>query len=151
MLDKYKLVISPKLYPFILSVMGNRKRNLPKVKGIGFKKLYKELEKLYIKDYLSDEHPSTYNIEYLDELIRTNNGLFNNTIKELITDNYYAIDLERQFNISDPVDNDSIISGIINRYDNNGLQRLNDKTFADNPIQLVELNNYYPNILKDGE
>lgn len=151
MLSKYKLMISPKLYPFILSVMGNRKRNLPKVKGIGFKKLYKELEKLYLKDYLSDEHPSSYNIEYLDELIRTHNGLFNNTLKELITDNYYAIDLERQFNISDSVDNDAIMSGIINRYDNNGLQRLNDKTFSETPIQLIELNNYYPNILKDGD
>ena len=151
MLDKYKLEISPLLYPFILSVMGNKKRNLPKVKGIGFKKLYRELEKLYIKDYLSDEHPESYNIEYLNDLIRTNNGFYNNQIKELITDNFYAIDIEKQISISNWDNADEILSGLINRYDNNGLKRLNDKTFSDNPINLVELNNYYPSMLKDGE
>lgn len=151
MLDKYKLEISPLLYPFILSVMGNKKRNLPKVKGIGFKKLYRELEKLYIKDYLSDEHPESYNIEYLNDLIRTNNGFYNNQIKELITDNFYAIDIEKQISISNWDNADEILSGLVNRYDNNGLKRLNDKTFSDNPINLVELNNYYPSMLKDGE
>lgn len=150
MLDKYKILINSKLYPFILSVMGNKKRNLMKVKGIGFKKLYKELEKLYINDYLTDENPSSYNIEYLNELIRSSNGFYSTGVKELISDNYYVIDLDRQLNVSDADENESILSGLINRYDNDGLKRLNDKTFADNPLLLVELNNYYPNILKDG-
>jgi len=150
MVDKYKVLINPLLYPFILAVMGNKKRNLEKVKGIGFKKLYKELEKLYINDYLSDEYPSSYNIEYLDDLIRTSNGFYTNDIKEFIARNYHAIEVERQYNVSNSDDNDRIMGDIINRYDNNGLKRLNDKTFSETPINLVELNNYYPNALKDG-
>ena len=147
--DKYKILISPLLYPFILSIMGNKKRNLQKVKGIGFKKVYKELEKLYIKDFLSDENPSSYNIEYLNELIRDNNGFYSTGVRELVVNNYYAIDIERQLNISDWKENDKILSGIVNRYDVDGLKRLNDRTFSDHPINLVELNNYYPDILKD--
>ena len=149
MMDKYKVVISSELYPFILSVMGNKKRNLEKVRGIGFKRLYKELENLYIKDYISEENEYCYNIEYLNDLIRSNNGFYDTGVKELISSNYYAIDLDRQLNIADSNDNDKILSSIINRYDTNGLKRLNDHTFSDNPINLVELNNYYPNPLKD--
>lgn len=151
MLDKYKFLISPMLYPFILSVTGNKKRNLDKLKGIGFKKLYKELEKLYIQDYLSDENPASYNIEYLNDLIKSSNGFYNTGVRELICNNYYAIDLDRQLNISNKDDNDNILSGLIDRYDTSGLKKLNDKTFADYPINLVELNNYYADPLKDGE
>ena len=149
--DKVKLTISPRLYGFILSVMGNKKRNLDKVKGIGFKKLYKELERLYIGDYLSDEYPTCYNIEYLNELIKSTNGFYDIGVRDLITDNFYCIDIEKQINISDWDNNDLILSGLVNRYDNNGLKRLNDKTFSEHPLNLVELNNYYPDLLKDGE
>ena len=149
MLDKYKFLISPMLYPFMLSVTGNKKRNLNKLKGIGFKKLYKGLEKLYIEDYLSDENPASYNIEYLNDLIKSSNGFYDNGVRELICNNYYAIDLDRQLNISNVDDNDKILSDIVDRYDTNGLKKLNDKTFADYPINLVELNNYYHNPLKD--
>ena len=100
---------------------------------------------------MSDENPASYNIEYLNDLIKSSNGFYNTGVRELICNNYYAIDLDRQLNISNKDDNDNILSGLIDRYDTSGLKKLNDKTSADHPINLVELNNYYADPLKDGE
>ena len=41
---------------------------------------------------------------------------------------------------------EEILSGIVNKFDNNGLKRLNDKIFSDYPIYLEDLYNYTENI-----
>ena len=140
--DKYKVEINPKLLPFIHSVLGDKKRSLPKVTGIGFKKLYKAIEKLYLNEYIFDEDPNTLSIEHLAELIKTNNGLYDLDIRDIITHNYFCIDLDRQINIASKPSYDLIMDRVINRFDNNGLKRLNDHTFSDYPLYLIELNNY---------
>ena len=141
--DKFKIDLNPSLYSFILSILGDKKRNLDKVTGIGFKKIYKNLEKLYMDDFINDDDKNTLSIEHLSELIKTNNKIGdNNGIRDIIVYNYFCIDLERQVNIANKQSYDLIIEKIDNRFDNNGLKRLNDRTFSDYPIHLIELNNY---------
>ena len=147
--EKIKIDISPKLITFILSVLGDKKRNMKKVTGVGFKKIYKGLEKLYIKDYIDDSDPNSLSIEHLGELIKTNNGFFDIGIKRTIGNNYFSIDLDKQYNILKPYMIDEILADVINKADGNGLKKLNDKVFSDYPIQLVELNNYYKNFFVD--
>lgn len=140
--EKFKIDINPLLFPFILSILGDKKRNLEKIKGLGFKKIYKSLEKLYEKEFIDDNNPITMNIEHLSELLKTNNGFFDINIKETIGTNYFSIDLDRQLNISSQIHNNEILEDINNRFDSNGLKELNDKVFSDYPIHIVELNNY---------
>lgn len=147
--ENYDLEINPLLLPFILSVLGDKKRSLEKIRGIGFKKLYKGIEKLYYNDFISDEEPSSFNIENLSNFVRDNDGMFKLGVKESIGNNYFSIDLDRQLNVAPKIYNQSILEMIYNKYDNNNLKKLNDKIFSDYPLHLVELNNYSPNILKD--
>ena len=44
----------------------------------------------------------------------------------------------------------NILADAVNKADNNGLKKLNDKVFSDYPMQLVELNNYYKNFFASG-
>lgn len=148
--DKYHVDISPKLLPFILSIIGDKKRSLPKVTGIGFKKIYKSLEKLYDKEFIIDEDPSTMSIEHLAELLKTNNGFYDNGIREIIGNNYFAIDLDRQLNIASDSHNHEILDNVNNKFDTNGLKKLNDKVFSDYPLHLIELNNYSKNKIFEG-
>lgn len=144
--EKYTMEINPLLFPFIYSVLGDKKRSMDKIKGIGFKKLYRSIEKLYDSSFISDEEPSSFNIEHLSSLIKTSNGLCNLQIKEVICSNYYSTDLERQANVVSDAIVEEILSGIVNKFDNNGLKRLNDKIFSDYPIYLEDLYNYTENI-----
>lgn len=140
--DKYKIDISPSLLPFILSTLGDKKRSLEKVTGIGFKKIYKNIEKLYIKEFIYDDDPNSMSIEHLAELLNTNNGFYDNGVRDIITHNYFCIDLDRQVNIASDSSYSLLLEKINNRFDNNGLKRLNDRVFCDYPLHLVELNNY---------
>ena len=145
--DNYNMELSPLLVPFILSVLGDKKRSLDKIRGIGFKKLYKGLEKLYEKEYISDEEPSSFNIENLSNFLKDNNGFFKLGFKEIIGDNYFSIDLDRQMNVASTIYNDTILDMIYNKYDNDSLKRLNDKLFSEHPLHLLELNNYTPRLI----
>ena len=148
--EKVKIDINPKLITFILSVLGDKKRNLKKITGVGFKKIYKGLEKLYLKDFIEDSDPTSLSIEHLGELIKTNNGFYDIDIKRTIGNNYFSIDLDRQNNILHSYMIDEILADAVNKADNNGLKKLNDKVFSDYPMQLVELNNYYKNFFASG-
>lgn len=148
--EKYKVDINPLLLPFMLSVIGDKKRSLEKIRGVGFKKLYKSLEKLYEEDYLDDENPLSFNIEHLSELIKESSFFIDNGVKETISANYMCINLDRQINLVDNYVIEDMLDGLINKFDNNGLKRLNDKIFADYPLNIVELNNYNKNIFKDA-
>jgi len=148
--DKYKVDINPLLLPFMLSVLGDKKRSLEKIRGIGFKKLYKSLEKLYEEDYLDDDNPLCFNLEHLSELIKESSFFIDNGVKETISANYMSINLDRQINLVDTYVAEDMLDGLINKFDNNGLKRINDKIFADYPLNIVELNNYNKNIFKDS-
>ena len=148
--ESFKVDLNPLLLPFIHAVLGDKKRSLPKIRGIGFKKLYKSLEKLYEADFLDDENVLGFNIEHLGELIKESK-FFNDTgVKETIMSNYFAINLDRQLNIVEPYMRVSVLDAAINKFDNNGLKRLNDKVFFDYPLHLVELNNYNKKLMKDA-
>ena len=148
--ESFKVDLNPLLLPFIHAVLGDKKRSLPKIRGIGFKKLYKSLEKLYEADFLDDENVLGFNIEHLGELIKESK-FFNDTgVKETIMSNYFAINLDRQINIVEPYMRVSVLDAAINKFDNNGLKRLNDKVFFDYPLHLVELNNYNKKLMKDA-
>lgn len=140
--------ISPRLIPFMIAVLGNKKRNIEKIKGIGFKKLYKSIENLYLNGYIDDDIPSSLNYESLNELIKDKQGFMPLAIKDKIGYNYMTTDVERQAKLVQGSEVVLIKDMIINKFDNGNIKRLNDKIFNDYPIQLQELRNYDKDLFK---
>lgn len=132
--------LSPLLINFFISVMGDKKRNLEKIKGMGFKKIYKGLVKLYKKGFIDIYVPSTLKIHQLLPLIKTTNGIFDTEYQELIAANYQCIDIERQLKIAHKTSLDVILDNIIDKIDSRSLKELNDKIFDGHPLELEELN-----------
>ena len=146
--ESIKVDISPELLPFMMAVLGNKKRNLEKVNGIGFKKLYRSLENLYLKDYIDDNIPGGVSFERLNELIKDKQGMFPIDIRDKIGTNFYCIDVERQANIVNGSSIALLKELIINKFDNGNIKRLNNRVFSEYPIQLQELRNYDKDLFK---
>lgn len=132
--------LSPLLINFFISVMGDKKRNLDKIKGIGFKKLYKELIKLYKKGFIDIYVPSTLKIHQLLPLIKSRDGIFDTEYQELVASNYQCIDIERQIKIAHKTSLSIILDNIIDKIDTRSLKDLNDRIFDGHPLELEELN-----------
>ena len=151
--EKYKydneFELSPLLLPFIIAVLGDKKRGLDKIRGVGFKKLYKGLCKLYKDGFIDDNEPNSLKIENISSLIRDNGGLFQNDIKETIMRNYQCIDLDRQLNIAHKISLENLTDNLIDKIDNISLKEINDKYFHSYPLQLEELNIYNLNKKKN--
>lgn len=139
--------ISPLLITFILSVLGDKKRNLPSTPGIGFKKLYKSIVKLYDQGFIDDNDPTTLRIVHIADFIKEGSSLLHNDNKELILRNYQCIDIDRQINIAHKISLDSLKDNLVDFIDKDSLRQLNDKYFVSYPLDLEDLNNYVP--LKD--
>ena len=139
--DKY---INSLLITFILSCMGDRKRSIPKVKGLGFKTVYKNLLKLYDAGYLFDENPETFGIQNLisilnqNEFVRKEKEVLGNEIMA----NYRCYDLESQFKAMNKAQKGKITDQIIDRTDVSALMEINDRYFEECPIMLMELVQY---------
>lgn len=134
--------ISPLLIPFIYAVLGDRKRNLYKIKGFGVKKIYKNLVDLYEKGFISDTEPNSLTLESIAQFIKSRNGMVDTDLKERIMQNYFVVDLDRQLNISNDAFNTEIVNQLVNELDNTNLKKINNTVFANHPMQLLELNNY---------
>ena len=142
--DKF---INPVLITFILSCMGDRKRSIPKVKGFGFKTIYKNLVKLYEAGYLFDENEDTFGIQNLLSVLNQNEFVRReeNVLANDIMANYRCIDLESQFRALNKAQKGKIIDQIVDKTDFESLMDINDRYFEECPIMLMELNQYKKN------
>jgi hypothetical protein len=142
--EKY---INPLLITFILSCIGDRKRSIPKIKGYGFKSIYKSLLQLYEAGYLFDENEDTFGIQNLLSVL--NQGDFIRRTKDVLGNeimaNYRCIDLESQFRVMSKTQKEKIMDQIVDRTDSGSLMDINDRYFEECPIMLMELNQYRPN------
>ena len=132
--------LPPYLYSFMLSVIGDKKRSIPKLKGVGFTTIYKNLSKLYraldidVNEFISFEQLASSIKE--DEM-------FPNKNKERVVKNYMTIDIDRQYNIISDTQKINLYEQIVDKYDPEELKKMNDKYFEFSPIHIMELNNYY--------
>ena len=137
-------LISPLLINFMLACIGNRKRGIKGLKGVGWKSIYKELLKLYEIGYILPEEDDTTHIRYLVDIL--SNQPFRKTDKEEMADtiisNYKSIAVDIQYTHMTDVQKLKLKSQIIDKTDPKSLIELNTKFFDDSPIQLLELNQY---------
>lgn len=121
--------IDSRYLPFVISLLGNKKRNIEKIKGIGLSTIIKMINKAVNEQIISSD---AFNINILSNIIKPE-------FRKQLLDNYYCTDIETQYNMLNIKDIYTITSQIIDKFDNVTLKKLNDKYFQFHPIQLLEL------------
>ena len=121
--------ISSNFIPFILSIVGNKYRNIYSVKGLGMKTVFKTIQKALDKKLVSN---NIDNIHLLLNIIKPN-------VRETVLNNYKCIDLNFQYSQLSKKDIYDIMSQVKDKFDNIALKKINDKYFNEYPIMLQEI------------
>ena len=121
--------LAPKIFPFLISIVGSKNRNIYNVKGVGMKTAIKLLQSAVDNKLITNE---ITNIHLLLEVIKPG-------WRDLILTNYYCTDIDSQYNQLKSKDIYDITSQIRDRFDNVSLKKINDKYFTHHPIQLMEI------------
>lgn len=116
-------------YPFILSIIGDKRRNIPKMSRMGLATILKTIDKAISNHTITDK---TFNINLLTNIVRED-------FRPILLNNYYAIDLKNQFNMLGSHDIYFITKQIKDKFDDESLKKINDLYFAEVPIQLIEV------------
>lgn len=119
--------ITPSFIPFILSMIGDRYRNIPKMAGVGLSTVLKT-----IKSGIDQKLITTST---------TNNQMLANIIKECHRDiflsNYNCVDITLQYNRLSESDIHRILYRIEDKFDENALRLINEKYFQMHPLMIV--------------
>lgn len=121
--------VHPSFYPFILSLLGDRFRNISKIKKVGLSTILKTICDAQSKDLIGTHD---VNISLLSTII-------NPTYVHRVDNNFSIIDLETQFRTTVGVRSYDILQQINNKFDNTSLRLINDRYFTEYPIYLIEL------------
>jgi hypothetical protein len=138
--------LNPLLLPIFFAFLGERKRSLPKIKHVGFVRVYTALEKLYDVGYLFDEDPDTLNYtNIIKVLYDESKTLFNGPgIADDLLNSCMACDLDYQLNVVSKAQTDAIMDQLTNKPDMQALYDINEKYFSYYPLMLMELERYAP-------
>jgi hypothetical protein len=140
--DKFEL--NSKLFPFILATIGEKKRTIPGIYGVGYKNIKKALLKLYEVGYIFNEDPETMSFNNLCEVISSSspNIIKNSVFLDDLSRGYRVQDFEYQYRILSKSQKEDILSRLKNKFDYAALTELNDKYFEYYPLMLMELERY---------
>ena len=122
---------------FILSIVGDKRRGIGKIKGCGWKTIYKGLHKLFKELDISDAE-----VIGLEHLIMAIKDGPDDSNKEKIANSIMCVDLDRQLSMVSEPQKLSITKQLVDKYENDALKNLNSKYFEMYPINVVELNQY---------
>lgn len=146
-------MISPLLMNFILSCVGDRKRSIRGLKGVGYISIYKELAKLYDVGYILPQDDATTHVRYLVEILgdQSFKMIKKQDLIDKIVRNYKTIAVDFQYEHMEEVQKMKIKEQIIDKNDPKALMEINEKYFEDTPIQLFELNQFEKETEEDKE
>ena len=139
--EKYKL--PSYVFPFVLSVVGDKRRNIEGVKGWGWKTVYKEVSKLFKSLGIDDSE--VVPLESLITSIRESKYR-DYSVKEKIARNLVCTDVLRQCKMITNSQKMDTTKELINKFEPNALNKLNDNYFVRNPIDIIGLEQFH---LKD--
>lgn len=122
-------LVSPNTLPFILSIVGDRMRNVYGIKGIGLKRSIQLIRKAM------DMGIITQNTTSIDLFLNGVKSMFRDDIRN----NYRCVDLISQYNELSKIDRMLVADQLVDKFDNVALKELNDKYFVEYPLQLIEL------------
>lgn len=116
--------------PFIISILGDKYRNIDKIKGMGISKIYNEINKGLNNNIITND---INNINSLTCLI--NENYHNDFMLNYITTSIY----EQYKKLSD-TEIKYITNQVIDKHDGGYMKVVNDEYFIDNPLNILEIN-----------
>lgn len=117
------------VYPFILSVLGDKRRSLEKVRGLGLKTTTKAIQTAVDKNIISSD---ANNIAILIRLIKEE-------YVDLVLSNYSCTNIDVQYRQLNTASIMYITNQLVDKFDNMGLQQINNDYFKEHPINLMEI------------
>lgn len=126
---KTELVVSTNYLPFILSILGNKYRNVSKITALGLAGVVKQINTAKEKYLVTD------NTESL-ELLKT---ILDIRVQQQFCTNYHCTNIEMQYIELTPVDIHNVLSCIEDKYDDNTLLVMNDKYFQNHPLMMINM------------
>ncbi len=124
-----KLSVDSNFYSFILSLLGDRYRDIPKIKRMGLSNLLKLLVVAMDKNLISQ---TSYNINLLAPIVKSE-------YRELLITNFYTTDIDAQYKTLNIKDIHYIILQLKDKFDNVSLKRINNDYFRFSPLMLHEI------------
>ncbi len=124
----YSNTYSPFLYPATICVVGDKYRNIPRIKRVGWATLFKILDR--VSEYSDDKTQTTIQLLLFEELVGKTTTL------EMIKNNLNAIDIPAQVKRMGEIDRADIHAQIIDVPDYENLMELNRLHFSKYPINL---------------
>lgn len=118
-----------KLIPFILSILGDKYRNLDKIKRVGLSTIIKLINEAIRNGVITE------NVDSINMLL----NLVKDEYRGKLLSNFYCIDLVTQYNFLGYMDVFNITSQLVDKFDNVSLKKINDKYFTGYPIMLMEI------------
>lgn len=123
------LTVSSKYLSFILSLLGDKYRNIEKIKSIGLSGVIKSINKAIEQNKIGE---NVFNINILSNIIKEE-------YRKDLLNNFYCTDIDTQYSMLNIKDIYSITEQLIDKFDNVQLKKLNDQYFINSPIYLMEL------------
>ena len=125
----YELFRNPSFYSTLMSVMGDKKRSVDPLKGVGCKTVQKYLNNGIDKGLVTKD---TNTIELIS-------SVFPEEYHDLLINNFRCISLESQYLNLTEQDRFNITNQIVDRSDYSSLLELNKSDYKDYPLMLTEL------------
>ena len=116
--------------PFIISVLGDKYRNIDKIKGMGISRIYNEINKGLNSNIITND------IENINSLLCLVNENFHNDF--LI--NYMTTSIFEQYKKISDVEEKYILNQIIDKYDGGYMKVINETYFIEHPLNIIEIN-----------
>ena len=125
---KSLLTVPNSLIPFVICLLGDRYRNIPKLAGIGMGSILKMVNIALQKNIITE---NTRDVDMLSEII-------SDKYKVQFKNNYLCTDIEYQKKEINPYQISLIRQQIIDKFDDRTLKNMNEKYFLHCPIMLIE-------------
>ena len=116
--------------PFIISILGDKYRNIDNIKGMGISRIYNEINKGLESNIITND------IENVNSLLCLVNENFQNDF--LI--NYMTTSIFEQYKKISDVEEKYILNQIIDKYDGGYMKVINETYFNEHPLNIIEIN-----------
>lgn len=128
------------IFPFALSIVGDKRRSIDGIKGWGWKTVYKEVSKLFKS--LDIDNSEVIPLESLITSIKESKYR-DYSVKEKIARNLVCTDVNRQYKMLTNSQKLDTTKEIFNKFEPDALKNLNDNYFVQNPIDVIGLEQFH--------
>ena len=125
---KSALTVPNSLIPFVICLLGDRYRNIPKLAGIGMSTILK-MANVAIQNSIITEN--TKDVDMLSSIISDN-------YKTSFKNNYLCTNIDYQKKDVNPYQISLIRQQVIDKFDDRTLKSMNEKYFLHCPLMLIE-------------